>query len=63
MNKYIKQYTKKEISNIESNKIIIARSDNDIINFVNEVINTKSSNKKNYLGKINELLAQEICKW
>ena len=59
-NKKIKNYSNDEIKNIESNKIKISKSDEDIISFVKESLDTKSSNKKIYYGKINDLLAEEI---
>ena len=60
LNKNIKEYSQKEISNIESSKIKIAKTEDDIINFVEEAINTKSSNKTIYFGKINDTLAEQI---
>ena len=59
-NKKIKNYSDDEIKNIESNKIKILKSDEDIISFVKESLGTKSSNKKIYYGKINDLLAEQI---
>lgn len=53
-------YILKEIKNIESNKIKIAKQDEDIANFIKEAINIKSSNKKIYIGIINEKTANKI---
>ena len=58
----IKKYIKYEIENIESNKIKIANNDKDIMNFVEESINQKSSNKTIYFGKITDNLANQIYK-
>ena len=60
MNKYIKEYSKREISNIESNKIKIVKTYNDINDFVNESINNESTNKTLYFGKISDFLAEKI---
>ena len=60
MNKNIKQYSQKEINNIESDKIKIAKSDKDISHFVETAIKEKSSNKTIYFGKINDNITREI---
>lgn len=54
--KKIKEYSKGDIVNIESDKIKISKSDDDIIDFVVEAC----SNKKIYLGKIYDELALKI---
>ena len=59
-NKKIKKYSQKEIFNIESDKIKIVKCDKDVINFVEDAINTKNSNKTLYYGKINDSLAEQI---
>ena len=60
LNSNLNFYSDKEYSNIKSDKIEIAKSDADIMDFVDEAINSKSSNKTIYFGKINDSLAQEI---
>lgn len=60
MNKYLKKYSEREISNIKSNKIKVVKKYNDIDDFVDEAINSKSSNKTLYFDKINDYLAEEI---
>lgn len=52
-------YTDKEINNIESNKITVAKSNEDIINFVNSSKKVPS-NRKMYLGKIKENISNYI---
>lgn len=52
-------YTEKEIKNIESSKITVAKSNEDIINFVNSSKKIPS-NRKMYLGKIKENVSNYI---
>lgn len=59
-NKNIKKYTDKEVKNISSNKIKIAKDINDIKLFVKNELTKKTSNSKLYLGKINKNTADKI---
>lgn len=60
LNKNIISYTDKEIINISSNKIKIAKSSRDIKEFIKQELNKKSSNSKLYLGKINDITSNRI---
>lgn len=60
LNKNIITYTNKEIINISSNKIKIAKNTKDIILFVKQELNKKTSNSKLYFGKINDITSNRI---
>ena len=54
-------YTEKEISNIESNRIKIARSKNDLSSFIEDAINNIGSPKvKMFIGKVGNELGNKI---
>ena len=60
LNKNIIKYTNKEIMNISSNKIKIAKNTKDIMLFVKQELNKKTSNSKLYFGKINDITSNRI---